>query len=168
MLRKRIKKRDTELLWKIERHSFNPGIRIWARVEPLVEEIIKHGNAKEKKEVLEHAKELRDIRKVLNFTYISRNICFVLAYISFFSVIIGNVFLVGEIIKWAGYLSGLAGTALLIVIFTVLEKFITLYANDMQIISSHIIAIYHKYKLIRVGASKTKKKTTKKKVSKKK
>lgn len=146
MLTKKLLKKDKELWWKFEKHSTNPGIRIWARVEPLVDEFMEHGTKKEQEEIQAYASKLKEIKKIVDITYVSRNILFILAYISFFSVLLGNLALLGELVKVAGYVSGVIGAALLVVLVTILDKFISLYIEDMQISSSHIISIYHKYR----------------------
>lgn len=146
MFKKRLREKDKQLWFRIVRHSPNPGIRIWARVEPLVDEFIEHGTKKEKEEINSYAAEIKELKKTVDFTYTLRNFFFILAYISFFSILLGNLTILGELVKVAGYVSGVVGTAFLVVLVTILDKFISLYIQDMQIISTHIISIYHKYR----------------------
>ena len=125
-------------------HSFNPGKRIFARVEPFAAEIKLRGTSKQKEELKLYEDNLERVFKKLRFTYWGRNVAFFLVYFAFFSMFLRNVRLFFKAIEMISLVISVVGTAVLFLIMTLLDKFTELYVDDILVISTHITVIYHK------------------------
>ena len=143
-------------------HSFNPGRRIYARIEPFIDEIKKRGTKKQKEELGLYEDNLISTYKKLRITYIGRNIAFTLVYFAFFATLFRNIRVLMKAIEVISIMVGILGTAVIFFIMTILDKFTELYVDDMHLLSTHILAIYHKLPVTNQKEAIKKRKSTKK------
>ncbi|MBI2547904.1 hypothetical protein HYW21_01000 [Candidatus Woesearchaeota archaeon] len=116
--------------------------RIWKKLEPMVDQLKKDCPSELKDEFEQHLKEFTIIRKKVNRLFIARVICYILLYISLFSLIFGNIAFVKEIINWIALFSGILGSSLLFIAIILLTQLINAYLNDAHLHADFIIAVY--------------------------
>lgn len=132
--------------------------RMWKKLEPMVKQLKNNCPPPIKDEFEQHLKEFTVVRKKVNRFFTARSICYLLLYVSLFSLLFGNIAVVKEIINWIALFSGIIGSSLLIIAIIILTQIINTYLNDAHLHADFIIAMYVQSRQAQYKAKKQKNK----------